>query len=304
MQVDEVQQEANAVDREEEDGIAPETSDDEDEQGNEGEQNEGTAENEASGQPGMIGQLPSESNVPKDYAAVKQLAKEKIAALVGKEVPVTSRSLGTIIWKVVAAVESEDVIPERSDGIEYGLRGFNVGRHKKSEIFASMFLSISFLDWRSKVEKINEAVLASKAKTRLFSETEFLTGLGILIGAAEFAQRGCDLFSTKDSADEDELWPTLCGEPHFEKYMSFYRWKEFKRFLPFIYKDESRKDTDPWWEFVLAVEEFNQIRSSKLIGSQWISVDETMSAYRPRKTALGGLPSISFIVRKPEPLGG
>jgi hypothetical protein len=133
---------------------------------------------------------------------------------------------------------------------------------------------------------------------------EFLTGLGILIGAAEFAQRWCDLFSTKDSADEDELWPTLCGEPHFEKYMSFYRWKEFKRFLPFIYKDESRKDTDPWWEFVLAVEEFNQIRSSKLIGSQWISVDETMSAYRPRKTALGGLPNISFIVRKPEPLGG
>jgi hypothetical protein len=49
---------------------------------------------------------------------------------------------------------------------------------------------------------------------------------------------------------------------------------------------------------VLAVEEFNQIRSFKLIGSQWISVDETMSAYRPRKTALGGL---SFIVRKPEP---
>ena len=86
MQVDEVQQEANAVDREEEDGIVPETSDDEDEQGNEGDQNEGTAENEASGQPGMIGQLPSESNVPKDYAAVKQLAKDKIAAQVGKEV--------------------------------------------------------------------------------------------------------------------------------------------------------------------------------------------------------------------------
>jgi hypothetical protein len=139
---------------------------------------------------------------------------------------------------------------------------------------------------------------------RLFSEMEFLTGLGILIGAAEFSQRGCDLFSTKDSADEDELWPTLCGEPHFEKYMSFYRWKEFKHFLPFIYQDESRKDADPWWEFVLAVEEFNQIRSSKLIGSQWISVDDTMSAYRPRKTALGGLLNILFIVQKLEPLGG
>jgi hypothetical protein len=85
-QVDEAQQETNAVDREEEDGIAPETSDDEDEQGNEDKQNEGTATNKASGQPGMIGQLPSESNVPKDYAAVKQQAKDKIAAQVGKEV--------------------------------------------------------------------------------------------------------------------------------------------------------------------------------------------------------------------------
>jgi hypothetical protein len=55
MQVDEAQQETNAVDREEEDGITPETSDDEDEQGNEDEQNEGTAANEAAGQPGMIG---------------------------------------------------------------------------------------------------------------------------------------------------------------------------------------------------------------------------------------------------------
>ena len=304
MQVDEAQQDADAVDREEEDGIAPESSDDEDEQGNEVEENVGMAANEAAGQPGMIGQLPSESNVPKDYAAVKQLAKDKIAALVGKEVTVNSRSSGTVVWKVVAAVEPEDVIPERSASQKYGLKGFDISNHKKSEIFASIFLSLSFLDWRSKVEKMNVAVLASKAKTRLFSETEFLTGLGILIGAAEFAQRGCDLFSTKDSADEDELWPTLCGEPHFEKYMSFYRWKEFKRFLPFIFKDESRKETDPWWEFVLAVEEFNQIRSTKLNGSQWISVDETMSAWRPRKTALGGLPNISFIVRKPEPLGG
>jgi hypothetical protein len=28
-----------------------------------------------------------------------------------------------------------------------------------------------------------------------------------------------------------------------------------------------------------------------------------MSAWRPRTTALGGLPNISFIARKPEPLG-
>jgi hypothetical protein len=31
--------------------------------------------------------------------------------------------------------------------------------------------------------------------------------------------------------------------------------------------------------------------------------DESMSAWHPRTTALGGLPNISYIIRKPEPLG-
>ncbi len=85
--------------------------------------------------------------------------------------------------------------------------------------------------------------------------------------------------------------------------MSFYRWKEFRRFFPAIFVHETRKDSDPWYEFSGIIDEFNDIRRSKLIGSQWLSFDETMSARRPRKTALGGLPNISFIARKPEPLG-
>ena len=67
--------------------------------------------------------------------------------------------------------------------------------------------------------------------------------------------------------------------------------------------DEIRKDSDPCYEFLGLINEFNDIHQSELIGSQWLSLDETMSAWRPRKTALGGLPNISFIARKPEPLG-
>jgi hypothetical protein len=74
------------------------------------------------------------------------------------------------------------------------------------------------------VKKMNEAMLASKAKTQQFSEAEFLTGLAILIGAAGFAQRGCDLFSQNNNNDEEEeMWASLCAEPHFEKFMSCYR---------------------------------------------------------------------------------
>ena len=55
--------------------------------------------------------------------------------------------------------------------------------------------------------------------------------------------------------------------------------------------------------FSSAIDEFNELRKNLLFDSRWISADETMCTWRPRKTALGGLPNISFIIRKPEPLG-
>ncbi len=163
-----------------------------------------------------------------------------------------------------------------------------------------------FKDWRKKVEKLNEAVVASKCKCRLFTPKEFLVGLGIIIGVAEFAKRGSDLFAVKDQGgeeDEGDVWALLCHEPHIEKFMPFSRWKDFRRFFPEIFVDDEKKKSDPWYQFSSAVDEFNEIRKSELCGSLWISIDETMCAWKPRKTALGGLPNISFIVRKPEPLG-
>jgi len=41
----------------------------------------------------------------------------------------------------------------------------------------------------------------------------------------------------------------------------------------------------------------------KIYKSQWAIIDESMNAWRPRTTKLGGLPNISHIPRKPEPLG-
>ena len=196
---------------------------------------------------------------------------------------------------MVASVDPVDVIPEKDSSKKYGLQNFDVSNYKKSDVFSSIFLKLMFKDWWSKVEKMNEAVLASKAKMRQFSDAEFLIGLAILIGAAEFAQRGCDLFSVKDSGLEEDVWASLCAEPHFEQFMSFYRWKEFRRFFPANFVDITRKDSDPWFEFSAMIDEFNEIRRSELNGSQWISLDETMSAWRPRKRALGGLPNISFI---------
>jgi hypothetical protein len=63
-----------------------------------------------------------------------------------------------------------------------------------------------------------------------------------------------------------------------------------------------QKKTDVWCQFTAAIDNSNDICQKLICGSQWISLDETMCAWKPRKTAIGGLPNISFIIRKPEPL--
>jgi hypothetical protein len=71
-----------------------------------------------------------------------------------------------------------------------------------------------------------------------------------------------------------------------------------------VNEDRARKrDGDPWWQFAAAIDRFNDVRLNKITTSLWDILDESMSSYRPRTTATGSLPNISFIFRKPEPLG-
>jgi hypothetical protein len=168
------------------------------------------------------------------------MAKERIAALLFTAVTVSAAHESSITWKVVEKV-----------------------------------LWLSFLNWKEKFDAINEEIMASKRLIKKFVYDEFLVGLGLLIGAAEFSQCGNELFSLKymssDSDHEDDVvggdyWPSICPSPKFEQFMSFSQFKECRSL-------------------------------------QWISCDESMLAWKPRKTALGGLPDIFFISRKPKQLG-
>eukprot|EP00951_Prasinocladus_malaysianus_P014339 scaffold108899_cov15-Prasinocladus_malaysianus.AAC.1 len=51
------------------------------------------------------------------------------------------------------------------------------------------------------------------------------------------------------------------------------------------------------------VRDFNENRAKAIQPGMINVLDESMSAYQPRKDKLGGLPNISFIQRKPKPLG-
>ena len=66
---------------------------------------------------------------------------------------------------------------------------------------------------------------------------------------------------------------------------------------------DEEKETNKWWRVGYLVHGFNQNRQSTVASSRIKTLDESMSAYRPQTRKNGNLPNISFILRKPKPLG-
>ena len=107
----------------------------------------------------------------------------------------------------------------------------------------------------------------------------------------------------KDSHEKEE-WESMVPHPSFEIFMKLYHFKEFCHFLPLAYGSEALWETnDPWWQFREAVAEFNNSRKEKIHFPQWVAIDESGSAWKPRTIINGKLPIMSFNARKPEPLG-
>jgi hypothetical protein len=164
-----------------------------------------------------------------------------------------------------------------------GLIDFDTLDHKRSEVLVEMFLTLSFLDWKEKIQKMNEAVEKAACRCKRFSDEKFLTGLAMLIGAVEFSQKGIELFTNKDqSVDDDpdcDQWRSISQSPKkFWQDMAFSRFKDFRRFLPAIHGDESRKDTDPWYQFSGAIDEFNFIWNTRVECGTWVCADEHLLA--------------------------
>jgi hypothetical protein len=131
--------------------------------------------------------------------------------------------------------------------------------------------------------------------------------LCLLIGASEFGKRGNQLWTESNGhiiGVDAEVWVSMISEPRFDQYMKHYRFKDFRCFLPLAFQCEKLKEKgNPWWQFQWAIDQFNQFRGDRIINSRWVAFDESMSAWHPWTTQTGDLPNISFIKRKPEPLG-
>jgi hypothetical protein len=171
-----------------------------------GEADVGNTERSNDNEGRMPGQLPTaEQSTVKDYHSIKKGAKEKIAGLVGHEVTVGNQSSGNMTWRVIPSYEPSDnsLLRDVKSKEDFGIRDFSSNNYKRSEVIADIFLKLMFVDWKSKVEKLNQAVENERCKCKKFTAEEFLTGLALIIGSSEFSQKGVDLFGS--SREEDDV---------------------------------------------------------------------------------------------------
>ena len=250
----------------------------------------------------------SDEDVPLSYTDKLIAARDKLRNLTGDTVE-KRKNNDSIIWTVVEEHVCDS--PDRSDTL-VGLKPDVLAEvmEDNTMIASEIFLRLMF--GGNMVEAVTKANIAirdfneknGRAKPiSFFSHSEFLRGIAVLIGAVCFSSSGNQLWKKTSEEDPSNDFVSIEPSAQFYKWMSKFRFKEFRQFLPSIYEDRTKMNTDPWWKFIGGVEQFNLNRLKYVVSSNHLALDELMMAWRPRKTKTGGLPNITHIPRKPEPLG-
>ena len=139
---------------------------------------------------------------------------------------------------------------------------------------------------------LNQAGIRKGGKFKPVSPHELVRFWGTIITTRQFSQRGKDLWNTNSQG--------LLEPPNFGKYMKEWRFAQIRRLIQDML---TSSPSDPWAKFRPMVASYNANRHDRLCHDGDCTFDESMSSWQPRKTKLGGLPNISFVKRKPKPLG-
>ena len=226
------------------------------------------------------------------------------------------------IWRLV-----EESHPEQGkEIIEYtniGLAGFDFERKFSEESIKSKKKDYNFPflellqtlwpgEWRQQLERLNSFVehnynknRASKRRMSSISQNEWWRFIGILIGASPLGKGGNrNLFDHHEHESYSYVDPINLGtQKNGRGYMSLDRFIKIRSIFPRAFALADKQDSDPWFMILDLLEGFNRNRKTKFAASATKTDDESMSAFTPQTTPTGGLPTISFIKRKPEPLG-
>jgi hypothetical protein len=207
----------------------------------------------------------------------------------------------TTTWTIVNSTKEEDLFPELEgpfgvedptviqacDGVDYlGAPGDKL----------KLLLHLWPGDYDHGFNQVRDAQKNFFPRAKALQKREWMVFKGLVIGAVQFLQRGQALWRKDD-------YVGLRGHPNYSQHMSEGRFDQIKKVANYCFADLSRRSSDPWWPIRGGVDGFNQNRQRTIKKSRAICIDESMSAFQPRASKLGGLPHLSFIKRKPRPLG-
>jgi hypothetical protein len=217
-----------------------------------------------------------------------------------KNLQLQSGDSKTYVWKFVEDHVSENPPTEynRHGVIGFSASGFHAefGDDNYDHPFAKLVEQLWPGNWRDQISNLNKHIQLEEKSVKTVTDDEWWTYWGIIAFAAGAGVGGEEkLFDKKQ-----KLFPEL-PKIDLSDHMKKYRFKQIKQVIPkaFVGNDES----DPWNPINALIDGFNSARAQEIASSFCKVHDESMSAWKARTTKLGGLPFLSFVLRKPKPLG-
>lgn len=170
--------------------------------------------------------------------------------------------------------------------------------HGKSGDLLKAFEILYPGDMGKHVGLINAEMKRLNPKVVTLTSGEWVVFLSLLVGATLQRESGHALW---DPPPADR--PFHRGHPNFDDHMRRRRFDEIKTSCTKAFGDEAKEGTDAWFKIRSGVDGHNANRLRTVNMSEVIVPDELMSPFRPRTTASGELDHISFVDRKPKPMG-
>ena len=117
---------------------------------------------------------------------------------------------------------------------------------------------------------------------RQVTKSAFIIFNPLMIGSNVFAQNGQNLWNTNEKKNE-KVRKRLSAKADFGTYITLWRFKELRAFVPKIMEDHSLKEEgDDWWRFKSRMNSFNNSRKKSIHTSYNLVFDKSMCAYIPR----------------------
>jgi Transposase IS4 len=241
------------------------------------------------------------------YARKLRETLEKKAQLIneGYTIPVYVRKTRqTYEWRV-----TEDIAVPTTELEEYtqvGIRGFDFANLSDTPC-SDMVMHLWPGNWRKQLRRLSVAIAVwnekpenRKNKIKELTEMGFWVFISALLTPTVTGRTGKQVFAKP-------VFPTVVdfNLQQYSAHLSFHQFNLIRGSGIFMeaFKDASIPVYDKWHPVRGLINAFNANRSETIAASVHKVMDESMSAFKPRTTKMGNLPHLSFIQRKPEPLG-